>query len=206
MENLLEFGTVVVLISASGVLSPGPLFAGNVFYGLKGGAKAGLKVASGHTIVELPLVILLGIGAFSMVTLPQFREVVTAIGAIGLFAFAGIQMRGVLRKNINVNFRANNKPILAGIVLSGLNPFFIIWWLTIGLKLISDSLVFWSFWGIGIMFGFHIWMDFAWLSSTAFLSSRVSKLLSNKGFKVLYLGLTAALIYFGIIFLVQVFG
>ena len=47
MEQLLGFAIVVIVISASGVLSPGPLFTANIFYGLKGGAKAGLKMAYG---------------------------------------------------------------------------------------------------------------------------------------------------------------
>jgi threonine/homoserine/homoserine lactone efflux protein len=30
-------------------------------------------------------------------------------------------------------------PLFAGIAFTALNPFFITWWLTVGLKLISDS-------------------------------------------------------------------
>ena len=54
-------------------MSPGPLFAANIFYGIKGGIKAGIKMAIGHTVVELPLIILLGIGVFSLETFPEFR-------------------------------------------------------------------------------------------------------------------------------------
>ncbi|MGI0077913.1 MAG: LysE family transporter, partial [Nitrosopumilaceae archaeon] len=88
---------------------------------------------------------------------------------------------------------------------SALNPFFIIWWLTIGFKLISDSLILWSFWGIGIMFLLHIWMDYVWLSSTAMISSRISKVLSNRNFKFLIVVLSIVLVYFGITFLIQAF-
>jgi len=87
MEQLLGFAIVVIVISASGVLSPGPLFTANIFYGLKGGAKTGLKMAYGHTLVELPLVILLGLGAFSLETIPEFRTYIAIIGALGLFVF-----------------------------------------------------------------------------------------------------------------------
>jgi len=73
MVQLAEFAVAVIVISISGVMSPGPLFAANVAYGLREGTKAGLKMAYGHTIVELPLVILLGIGVLSLEILPQFR-------------------------------------------------------------------------------------------------------------------------------------
>lgn len=202
MEQFLGFAILVIVISASGVMSPGPLFAANVFYGLKGGAKAGLKMAYGHTVVELPLVILLGIGAFSLETFPEFRTYIAVIGALGLFAFAGIQFKQILKK-IDIVNEPKHGPFLAGILLSALNPFFIIWWMTIGFKLISDALVIWSFWGILIMFTLHIWMDYAWLSSTAVVSSRISKILSNRSFKFLVLGLSIVLVYFGISFLID---
>ena len=200
---MLEFAALVIVISASGVMSPGPLFTANVFYGLKGGLNAGLKMAGGHTVVELPLVILLGIGALSLESIPELRVSIVIIGAIGLFVFAGFQLRKLFSYNLNDVFQTKQGPFLAGILLSALNPFFIIWWFTIGLKLISDALLLWSFWGIGIMFLLHIWMDFAWLSTTALLSSKVTKILSNKSFKALLIGLNIVLIYFGVTFLIE---
>lgn len=206
MEQLFQFAAVVILISLSGVMLPGPLFAANIFYGLKGGTKAGLKIAYGHTVVEFPLVILLGIGAFSLTTIPEFRIYITIISAIGLFVFAGLQIRRVFQHNIDHAIQPKHGPFFAGIFLTGLNPFFIFWWLTIGLKLISESLIFWSFWGIGIMFLLHIWMDYVWLSSTALMSLRLAKILSNKHFKFVILVLSCVLVYFGITFLIDAFG
>ena len=205
MQELLGFTLVVIVISVSGVMSPGPLFAANIFYGLKGGAKAGLKMAYGHTVVELPLVILLGIGAFSLETIPEFRTYIAIIGAIGLFVFAGIQIKQIFKNSFDIINEPKQGPFLAGILLSALNPFFIIWWLTIGFKLISDALIIWSFWGILIMFLLHIWMDYVWLSSTALVSSRISKILSNQSYKFLVVGLSIVLVYFGITFLIDVF-
>ncbi len=205
MEQLLGFAIVVIVISASGVLSPGPLFTANIFSGLKGGAKAGLKMAYGHTLVELPLVILLGLGAFSLEAIPEFRTYIGIIGALGLFVFAGIQLKQIFKNSLEPINGPKHGPFLAGILLSALNPFFIVWWLTIGFKLISDALIYWSFWGILIMFLLHIWMDYVWLSSTALVSSRISKILSNRNFKVLVVGLSVVLVYFGITFLIDAF-
>lgn len=199
MVQLVEFAVTVIIISISGVMSPGPLFAANVAYGLKGGTKTGLKMAYGHTVVELPLVILLGIGALSLETIPQFRETITLLGAVSLFAFAGIQIRSVLKKPTMV-FDGKHGPFLVGIVLSALNPFFLIWWFTIGFKLISDALILASFAGIGIMFAFHIWMDYAWLCGVSFLSSKGKKILSNKNYSIFMITISGVLIYFGIVF------
>ena len=204
MTTLLEFAATVITISVSGVMSPGPLFAANVSYGIRGGWRAGLKMAYGHTIVELPLVIMLGIGAISLVTLPQFREYASILGAISLFAFAGLQIKSSLRKS-STDFASKHGPFVVGILFSALNPFFLIWWFTIGFKLILDSLILYSTIGIGIMFAFHIWMDYAWLGTVGFLSGRGKKVLLARNYKIFMIAISVVLVYFGVAFLRQVF-
>jgi threonine/homoserine/homoserine lactone efflux protein len=204
MDQIIEFASTVILVSASGVMAPGPLFAANVTYGLQSGGKAGIKMAIGHTIVELPLVILLGIGIFSFEIFPEFRTVITISGAIVLFVFAGIQIKTTLQMKEKTSFNLKHNAIITGIILSGLNPFFIIWWLSVGLKLISDAMLMWSFVGIVIVFLLHIWMDFVWLYSTGHLASKSSKILSNRNYKILMIGLSSMLIYFGISFITDV--
>jgi len=204
MVQILEFAVLVIVISASGVMAPGPLFAATVSYGLRGGARAGVKMAIGHTIVELPLVILLGIGVFSLESFPEFRTVISILGAITLFVFAAIQIRTIFRKKEFAVSNPKQGPLITGIVLSALNPFFIIWWLAIGFKLISDAMLIWSFAGILIVFALHIWMDYAWLGAVSFLASKSAKILSNKNYKIVMIGLSLMLIYFGIMFLVDI--
>lgn len=204
MEQFLEFAVLVIVISASGVMAPGPLFAANISYGLRGGGKSGIKMATGHAIVELPLVILLGIGVFSLESFPEFRTIISILGAITLFVFAALQIRTVLREKEVAVTNPKQGALITGVLLSGLNPFFIIWWLTIGFKLISDAMMIWAFSGMLIMFGLHIWMDFAWLGGVSFLASKSTKILSNKNYKILMIGLSGMLIYFGITFLQEI--
>jgi len=204
LVQILEFAVLVIVISASGVMAPGPLFAANVSYGLKEGTRAGLKMAIGHTIVEFPLVILLGIGVFSLEAFPEFRVIISIFGSITLFVFAAIQIRTVFGKKQLVSSNLKHGPVLVGITLSALNPFFLIWWLTIGFKLISDAMLIWAFTGILIVFALHIWMDFAWLGMVSFLASKSSRILSNRNYKILMIGLSFMLIYFGIMFLTDI--
>ena len=204
MSNIIEFAIIVIIISASGVMSPGPLFTANITYGLKQGTKAGIKIAIGHSLVELPLVILLGIGIFSLEIFPEFKIIISILGAITLFVFAFMQIKSTLKKNEKSETKLKQGPIITGVLLSALNPFFIIWWLTIGLKLISDAMAIWAFVGILIVFVLHVWMDFVWLGSTAFLISKSKKIISNTNYKIIMLALSAILIYFGITFLTDV--
>lgn len=201
MEQFLEFAVLVIAISASGVMAPGPLFAANISYGLRDGARSGIKMAVGHSIVEFPLIILLGIGVFSLEIFPEFRTVISILGAITLFIFAILQIRTVFSRKEISEIKPKQSPLIAGVLLSALNPFFIIWWLTIGFKLISDAMLIWAFAGIVILFGLHIWMDFVWLGAISFLASKSSKILSNKNYKVLMVCLSLVLVYFGVVFL-----
>ena len=93
---------------------------------------------------------------------------------------------------------------MAGIFLSALNPFFIIWWLTIGIVLITESIALWGFSGILILFIFHIWMDYVWLFAVAGFASKAKNVLSNNNYKILIVGLSILLVYFGVQFLLQI--
>jgi len=204
MEQIIEFAVTVIIVSASGVMAPGPLFAANIAYGLQEGGKSGIKMAIGHTIVELPLMILLGIGVLSFEIFPEFRTVISILGASTLFVFAGIQIKTTMQKKDTRVFATRYNAVLTGITLSALNPFFIIWWLSIGLKLISDAMLIWAFVGIVVVFLLHIWMDFVWLYSVARIASKSSKILSNKNYKILMIGLSVMMTYFGISFIIDI--
>ena len=203
MEVLVSFAIMVIAISASGVMSPGPLFAANVVYGLKEGKIAGLKIAAGHTVVEFPLIVFLGLGTISFETFPEYRILITVIGAIGLFVFAGLQIKSIFRKDFGDKSNPSKNSFFAGILLSALNPFFLIWWLTIGFVLITESIMLWGFSGILILFIFHIWMDYVWLFAVAGFASKAKNILSNRNYKILIIGLSILLIYFGVDFLIQ---
>ncbi|HJS68795.1 MAG TPA: LysE family transporter [Nitrososphaera sp.] len=201
--SVLDFGVEVIAISVSGVLAPGPLFFTNLLYGTRQGARAGLKVAYGHTAVELPLIMLLAVGLFTSAAATQYAGTIGLVGGVGIIGFAALQIAGVLRKkNIQAApaMASGKSPFVAGIALSALNPFFLVWWFTVGLKLIADSATFGLAAGIVILFGLHIWMDYAWLAGTAYLASKGSSVIKSKYYPLLLLALAAVLLYYGVYF------
>ena len=205
MEQIQNFAFAVIIISASGVLAPGPLFAANIANGIREGTPSGIKMAIGHTIVELPLIIILGVGVFSLEDFPEFRIIISVVGAITLFVFAGIQFITIIRKKGYKIANNKHRAIVSGITLTAFNPFFIVWWASIGFKLISDAMMIWAFSGIIILFLLHIWMDFVWLGAVAFFAKKSCRVISNKNYKIIMIGLSISLVYFGITFLKDVF-
>jgi threonine/homoserine/homoserine lactone efflux protein len=169
-------------------------------------------MAHGHTIVELPLIIILASGliTFSSITTTTnlVSKLVSLSGGIAILVFSAFQIEDLLKKKKGEKkfyFKTRNKkdPLIIGSILSALNPFFILWWLTVGLKLISDSLELYGFaMGIVVVFSFHIWMDYGWLAVTAYLVSRGTLIFRSKYYPILLLALNLALIYYGIYFIV----
>ncbi len=201
--DFLGFGLTVILVSTSGVLSPGPLFFADLVYGSKYGYKAGLKCSYGHTIVELPLILLLAFGVLSLQVFPTFKTVVSIIGGITLLVFAFMQVLSVIRKKNRDAMQTSHNPLLIGIIFSALNPFFIIWWLTIGMKLITDALLLASMLGLAFMFLAHIWMDYAWLTSIAHFAKKGVNIIGSKHYLLLLISLSGAFVYLGINFIIE---
>jgi threonine/homoserine/homoserine lactone efflux protein len=74
---------------------------------------------------------------------------------------------------------------LAGFIFTILNPFFLVWWLTIGSKLISDSLInFGIVEGTSLVFFSHIWMDYFWLWFTSFMINKGKSIIKEKVYRI----------------------
>jgi threonine/homoserine/homoserine lactone efflux protein len=206
---LLDMGLQIILVSASGVLTPGPLFFANLALSKYGGFWSGIKIAIGHTIVELPLIILYSL-PFIVLTFPStifsMFKVISIIGGVSLIVFGIFYVVRTLSKNNNLT--ATDKPsrienpILAGILFTGVNPFFFLWWISVGIKLISDSLQLLGYpLGIVFLFFVHIWMDYAWLGLSSYFTSRGIKIVGSQYHKFIIILLTLPLFYYGINFI-----
>lgn len=208
--ELSEFALQVIAVSASGVLAPGPLLVSNLIYGTRYGISSGLKIAHGHAVVELALVALLGTGVLALATLANqhYFDIISLTGGLALIGFALLQALGVLAPKlwkIPASYLNDRRtPFAAGIFMSAFNPLFLLWWFTVGLKLISDSLAFGQVQGIALMFSFHIWMDYAWLAFTAFFAgSGKGTLIKSKYYPAILLVLAGALVYYGLYFIIS---
>ncbi|HHF55468.1 MAG TPA: lysine transporter LysE [Thermoplasmatales archaeon] len=188
--DYLSFILTVLLVSLSGVLMPGPVFATAIAEGRKN-RHAGLFIATGHAIIEVPIIIaLFFIGAFQLNALVR--------GAIGIaggmvliyFAISSIKEGKEDAKKL--------RGVIAGIALSSLNPYFIMWWITVGLVLAIKA-TFFGFIGLVSLIFFHEICDFTWYEFVTLLSnkgagfSKVEKLLSIVSFILM--------MFFGIYFL-----
>jgi len=210
--ELLNFIVTIVLVTASGALAPGPLFFATVSHGTRSGAKGGLAFSIGHTLVEFPLVLLLAL---------VFREFATEIagepivklstgiaGGLFLLIFGAMQIRHFFSSKSdtpNSGGIVSRNPLLLGLVLTGLNPYFIVWWLAVGSKLVVDALAFASLVGVLLMYISHVWMDYAWLTAVAHLAHVGTKIVGTRWYRAAMMLFGVILVYFGLSFLISVF-
>ncbi len=141
--DIFGFIVTIIVVTASGALAPGPLFFVNIAHGTKSGAKGGLAFSIGHTIIEFSLVMFLALGLLAVVNEPAVGSIVGVIGGIFLVAFGVLQVYQFLvskSEGFGGKSVSSRNPLLLGSIFTGLNPYFIIWWLTVGLKLIADSI------------------------------------------------------------------
>ena len=198
---MLTFLLSAVAISLSGVMAPGPITAATLAAGARS-RHAGALIALGHAVVEMPLILLLaaGVGTFF-----QSQTVKSDIGLAGgvVLVLMGIQLLLSLRRcEAEAEATVQRRPFITGIVLTGANPYFLVWWTTIGLALATKA----STYGAAMLLAFGVvhWLcDLAWLeilSQGAFHGSKVFGLRSQKIISVIC---AVVLLGFGLKFLYE---
>lgn len=181
--NLLLFLGQVFLISFSGAMQPGPITATTIVDGARN-RYAGALIAVGHGIIEFPLMILIMLGMDKVFKTDIIQIVIGLAGGVLLLIMA-IQM-WVTSKDADI--RASNpvksKPVIAGILLSASNPYFLIWWATIGLKLATDAKNF-GIWAFPLFAITHWAVDCGWLLAISWASFKGKELLGHERYHVI---------------------
>jgi threonine/homoserine/homoserine lactone efflux protein len=199
--GLLLFLSNVFVISLSGALAPGPVTAAAIGMGSRN-RFAGVLMALGHGIVEFPLMILLALGVGGLLVWPSVSIVIGLIGG-GFLIFLGVQMfRGLAAAESGGVPTTGGGPLTAGIVLSAGNPYFLLWWATAGLILITQARTDFGIWAFVLLALTHWSCDLVWLSALSWASFKGSVLLGPKSQRIVLALCAAAMLGFGLYFIV----
>ncbi|MFH1081291.1 MAG: LysE family transporter [Pseudomonadota bacterium] len=185
------------IIALSGAMMPGPLLTATISESSRRGFITGPLLIVGHGILELGLVIALLLGLAPYLQQPAVFTAIAFGGAAILLwmAFGMFRSLPSLRLSWNGERKRGTHPVVGGILMSAANPYWIVWWATIGLGYILYSRQF-GLWGVAFFFAGHILADLAWYSVVAAAVSRGRHFLTDR----LYRGLIAGCAVFLVLF------
>ena len=203
--NIRSLVLKTVMITPSGALSPGPLSAAAVALGAKLGAVAGLAIAFGHMLFEAPYIALLTRGYAGVARLlDRYGKLLNLVVVAFIVWFSYLLIKDgihvLLARQVSESTLGATTGLLdaliAGIVLTGANAYFLLWWITVGFPLIRDAAVLGST-GFAVMYASHVWMDYAWLALLA-ASGGVARLIGPDAYGVLLIALAVLLLLFAV--------
>lgn len=199
MLSLLFFLFKVIIVSLSGVMAPGPVTAAAIAKGQRQ-RFAGSLIAVGHGIVEFPLMILIVLGMDKLLKSAKTQIVIGLAGGAFLLFMAIQMLRDIRKTDYTPEKSYKTGPILTGFLLSVGNPYFLLWWASVGLALATEAtqLGIWAF----AMFAVIHWLcDLVWLQVLSWASFKGSALLGPQTQRIVLLVCSLALLFFGLYFI-----
>lgn len=190
----------VIFISLSGVMTPGPLFAVTVAKGFKDKI-AGVMISFGHGVIEFPLMFLIYFGFAQLLASKVIQRVIGLIGGL-IMIYMGFKMVKTEKKTNEESERVKHSSIVAGILTTGANPYFLLWWATIGAALIVNATIF-GFMGF-LVFAITHWLcDLCWNTFVSITVFKSRRFLTKKVYNVIFGFCFLVLVGFGAWFIIS---
>lgn len=190
----------VIVISLSGVMTPGPMFAVTVAKSYRS-PWAGVQISLGHAVVEVPIILLIYFG-FSRFFENNIVQIVLSIIGGAMIIWMGIGMFRARREVVDSGKDLAYGGVTAGIIMSISNPFFLLWWATVGITLVMKFVEFGTV-GLPVFILTHWTCDLIWLSIVSLVIYRTKTLWGKKFQTAIFVFCSLLLLGFGAWFIVS---
>ncbi|MEW6051195.1 MAG: LysE family transporter [Candidatus Zixiibacteriota bacterium] len=193
------------VVGFTGAMMPGPLLTVDIAETPRSGWKTGPILSVGHAIAEIAVVVVLALGLAALTDNTVIVRVIALVGGLALLAMAGMMAYDTLKSRVSYDATAAHgsshmKLTAKGITTTLVNPYWFVWWATIGLAFMVQAK------GLGyvgpVVFYFgHIMSDFVWYTLVSVLIWNGRHLIMGRGLKILILTCVAFLLYLGVKFI-----
>lgn len=175
-----------LVIALSGAMMPGPLLTVTISESTQRGAKAGPVLIGGHALLELALLVALLFGLSPLFQKPMFFMVVSLAGGSIMLYMAWGMFKSIPSLSVQINAVAEKKNnlVVSGILMSLANPYWIVWWATIGLGYVVHAQKY-GIIGIFLFYLGHIAGDLVWYWAISIAVAKGKKLFTDKTYKIL---------------------
>jgi len=191
------------VVAFSGAVMPGPVTVAALERAARVGVLGALFVALGHALLEVLATAGLALGLLRAGG-PFVKGAIGVVGGAILLWMGLGMMRASGKAEIPQPGRGGNPggpaaAALAGVLTSLSNPYWALWWLTIGAKYVALALGA-GIAGVAAFYIGHILGDIVWLSALGVAMSRGRRLMSKRAYRGLILGCGLLLCGFGAFF------
>lgn len=201
------------LISLSGVMAPGPISAMAVSAGARRGFIAGPLISVGHAVTEAVLVVALAVGLGQVLRQPTVAGIIGVVGGVVLLWMGWDLIRSVWQERSAFDAAspdAGASPVRTGLVSAGVllsvsNPYWLLWWATVGSATMLRFLEF-GLLGVLVFYVSHISLDFGWNTFLSTVSRSGRQIMGDRVFRFVLLVCGVALLAFGVYFIVTGVG
>lgn len=203
MDGIAGALAIGLVIGLSGALAPGPTLVATIRSALADGWTAGPKVAAGHAALEMAifLAVVAGLG----VAAGSVGPAVALVGGVALIVFGAMTLRDSRTAVLEAAPEgAVGNPYLAGAVTSAANPYFWIWWLTVGAGFLLDGLAGGLAVAVAFMIG-HWGADFGWFGIVAAATAGGRRVMSVRQYRLVLGACGLFLVLFGASYLWKAF-
>ena len=187
-------------ISVSGVIAPGPMLTVVLAKSYKS-PWAGTYMSLGHAVIEVPLIVLIYFG-FARFFENHTVQLILAILGGSMILWMSIDMFRSRRKIVQEGKDLPYSAFTAGITVSALNPFFLLWWATAGSLLVMKFLDF-GVRGLFVVIIAHWVCDLIWLSAISQIFHRTHHFLPSRFQEGLFIIMALFLAGFGLYYVVS---
>lgn len=203
MEKLALIATGSFLVAFSGAASPGPVLTITLAESARRGFKVGPLIVLGHAILEIPVVVAVVLGLGEILKGPMATKIL-GLGGGGVLVWLAWQ---TYRDSL-VPFSPGEGTAVArgwidlpikGILTSLSNPYWFLWWATIGMAYMTIALGK-GWWGILAFYLGHILADLAWYAMVSGLVASGRRFMGTRTYAWLLKGCATVLLVFAVYF------
>jgi threonine/homoserine/homoserine lactone efflux protein len=203
------FGSLMVAFT--GALMPGPMLTLVISSVAQKGFRTAVFIVLGHSLLELLIVASFYLGVLKYLDNALAVKIISVVGGAFLIYMAVSIIVSVVRKKIKLDLDTKNitqnlgvKGTLIitgkGILISLANPYWYVWWMTIGAAFMVKSVQH-SFGGVASFYTGHILADFIWYLFVGFLISTGRRFFNQKVYIGILIACSLFLLYLGIRFI-----
>ena len=189
-------------ISLTGVMFPGPMTAATIAKGYSE-KHAGAWITAGHAVIEIPLIVAIYFGLGRFIDSPRVIQGMYLAGGLMLL-YLGFRMFRATGEAIGAAGGLPARSFITGVVITGTNPAFYIWWATIGAALITGVAKFGPV-GVVLFAVVHLPCDLAWSEFVSVGTFKSRRWWTGRAQKIVFRVCALVLAGFGVWFCLSAF-